>query len=487
MNLLVTWLWQGLAVAFATAVLLSAVRRLSASTRHVCWWLSILAVLSMPAAYAAATSASPAAFAATEALPSAENAVPLPAVPGWLSGGLAVLWLSALVLGGIRVMLSVRAVRRLKRDSRTLDPEREGRLPVWSTVRATGRQPCLRVSDAIEGACALGLGLGRPVILLSRTLVDGLSDRELDGVVVHERAHLDRYDDWTRLAEAVISAVAGLHPAVWFIGRRIRFEREAACDDDVVMRTGAPRDYARSLIQVATASGRFGAIDRLAIPGMVMRPSALGRRVRRLLDPARDRGDRLTLRAAVTGAALLVTAVAIGARTPAVVVFVETAVERPPLAIPAWLATNRRAPRIAVPQDLSRVAPAPSPMRGPSGVDNDGPAQPEIAGATLPAPYAPAPVPEPERLAPPAPIPLAVRVAADRGGPMLVPGSTTVSREIDNGGEAPPPWVILANSATSTGQGVARAGATTGVRARDAGVSIGRFFTRAGKSVAGSF
>ena len=161
----------------------------------------------------------------------------------------------------------------------------------------------------MTGACALGLG--RPVILVSRSVADALSDESLDEIVMHEQAHLDRYDDWSQLLLAVVGSLAGLHPAVRFLARRLDVDREAACDDRVVSCTGATRRYASSLLAVAAASNpeARGVEFAAGVPTATTTASALRVRVGRLLDPRRDRGARLasaTSLVSVTALALAV-------------------------------------------------------------------------------------------------------------------------------------------------------------------------------------
>ena len=61
MTLIVTWLWQGLAIAWITAAAVRAMPRLNAATRHAVWWLALAAVLVIPIAHelAAITSGTP--------------------------------------------------------------------------------------------------------------------------------------------------------------------------------------------------------------------------------------------------------------------------------------------------------------------------------------------------------------------------------------------------------------------------------------------
>lgn len=57
MTLIVTWLWQGLAIACITVLALKATPRLNAATRHVIWWLALAAVLAIPVVHFAAPQA----------------------------------------------------------------------------------------------------------------------------------------------------------------------------------------------------------------------------------------------------------------------------------------------------------------------------------------------------------------------------------------------------------------------------------------------
>jgi beta-lactamase regulating signal transducer with metallopeptidase domain len=258
MTLIVTWLWQGLAIAWITAAAVRAMPRLNAATRHAVWWLALAAVLAVPVAHrlAAITTGTPSAPGLTPPdmdVVDAAGALILPAIPDGVVACAAAIWVTAAAVGVLRIARSCRALGRLKLASAPFDRSREARLPLWVAARDNahrGHRPAeLRTSDGMTGACALGLG--RPAILVSRSVADALSDESLDEIVMHEQAHLDRYDDWSQLLLAVVCSLAGLHPAVRFLARRLDVDREAACDDRVVG-TGASR-YASSA-PVAAAS-----------------------------------------------------------------------------------------------------------------------------------------------------------------------------------------------------------------------------------------
>ncbi|MGE5245702.1 MAG: M56 family metallopeptidase [Betaproteobacteria bacterium] len=472
MTLLVAWVWHGLAIAVATAAVLACARGLSAATRHAIWWLAYAAAVALPALELIARCALAPSVAPVPAA-AADTALPLPAVPDHLVALLAAGWTIYAVVGMRRILLSVAAMARLRRNSRPLDPARALRLPMWSSARTAGRSVRLHTWDGAGTACAVGFR--RPTILLSRALVESLDDGALDAIVMHEHAHLERRDDRTQLLGAVMAAFAGWHPAVRFIGRRIHLEREAACDDRVVSRTGAPREYARTLVRAAACGS--GGWRALTVPGAVESASVLRRRIRRLLDPDRNRDARVRTRVLVPAAAVLATAVALVARTPAFVVFVETAIHLPrvaPAVLPAAAAFRPRA--IASPP----FAPTGGPRRPAVAPDEIGGVRPRPPLAARPAtpiagPLAAAPV---SRRTGEAVRPLEVSQRMLSAATMPVPREETTS---------PESWTKMARPAATGGQAIARAGTAAGHGAKEAGVSLARFFGRTGRTVAGRF
>jgi hypothetical protein len=126
------------------------------------------------------------------------------------------------------------------------------------------------------------LGFVKPAIVLPSWTLEELDPRELNAVLLHELAHLRRWDDWTNLAQEILRALFFFHPAVWFIGRSLSAEREMACDDFVLAGTSDPGGYARCLVSVAEKTFlRRGLALAFAIAGRVHQTT---RRVTRILD-----------------------------------------------------------------------------------------------------------------------------------------------------------------------------------------------------------
>jgi beta-lactamase regulating signal transducer with metallopeptidase domain len=488
MIIALAWLWQGLVLAGLACLLVRALPHVNAATRHAIWWAALVAVLCIPLVLSAG--------GVREVLPGVPPApvrkafapaLVVPAAPNWVGALCASAWLLAALCGVIRVAHGCRVVRALRRTSTRFDAARERRLPLWSQTPACARRWAeLRVSEGLAGACALGFR--QPVIVVGRTLVERLDDVALDQVIMHEHAHLARYDDWLQLFQAIARAVAGLHPAVWWLSRRIDLDREAACDDHVVARTGAARLYASTLLEAALAAGVQPTMPAI-VPGATLRASALRRRVARLLDPARATGTRTTPTAAL-GMVLPVIAILAGPRVAPLVAFVD-AVERPlpveniarvdshlpspPVALSATEATPstmltrapaRRAPGVSRVPDAAPAAPSrpPDPAAPPEGTSEPTTGLP--AGTRAPIESRGLFEHVDDRLLPAAP------AAATMSGLILPSTPAAASRQ------------ARVTSSLARARGAASA---VGSRAERGGLAIGRTFVRARQAIAGKF
>jgi beta-lactamase regulating signal transducer with metallopeptidase domain len=512
MTLIVTWLWQGLAIAWITAAAVRAMPRLNAATRHAIWWLALAAVMAIPVAHWLAAIAPGAPSAPGPTPLDVAGALVLPAIPHGVVICAAAIWALTAAVGMLRIARSCRAVGRLKRAAAPFDRSREARLPLWVAARDSDhrahrghRVAELRTSDCMTGACALGLG--RPVILLSRSMTDALSDDSLDEIVMHEQAHLDRYDDWSQLLLAVVGSIARLHPAVRFLARRLDVDREAACDDRVVSCSGDARRYASSLLTVAALSNpEAGAVFAAGVPTATTTASALRVRVGRLLDPGRDRGARVASATSLVSVTALALAVVISTLMTPVVIFLDTgAVNAPAAAVmPAIEMRQEPQPRINTVAGareleqpprrtlahLKRPAPADPPeaaahpfpgtipdarFAAPDNIDNIDIGAADTVGTTLDAlPAAPDNIDN-----------IDIRAAV-----VLVPRATLPSSRPAVIASATPdaaPWDTVRTSTVSAATDVARAASETGARVWNKGVSIGRFVARASKAGAKAF
>ena len=319
MELILTWLWQGSALALLMAVALRLRPTTGAGTRYLLWWAVLIAIVTLPWAGMLPLLPAPTTGVVGAGTPGGETAS---AAPGLVTIAAPSVWLLTLTAAGWLGLVAVRLftlargvdhLRRLRQRSWPMRPDRELALTRWMTVRHHGRRTRLRVSDDVLVPALLGLG--RPVVVLPRPLLDALSADELDHVVVHEYAHAQRWDDWTLLVQSVVSAIFGLHPGVRVATGALDRERELACDDWVIARGGCRRVYALSVTKVAEMA-MVGTAPALA-PGMAGSRGVITRRVERLLDPSRSgeiRPSRLVLSVGI--GVLSVALVLLGALPP---------------------------------------------------------------------------------------------------------------------------------------------------------------------------
>jgi beta-lactamase regulating signal transducer with metallopeptidase domain len=292
---MLTWLWQGSAVAAAVAIALHRAPRLNAATRHVIWCGALAAVawLGWTGSPHVATALNGCAADVDGAVRlvtggtglqpclGAEPVLYVPSAPDLLVSIFIGIWAAVALVKLVRVLPALHIVYSLRDRCLPFPPELESRLPLWLEAKGRGRHADLLACDAVQGATVLGLQ--RPTIAIPHALIDVLTSDQLDQVILHEHAHVQRRDDWTRLVETLVLAVLWIHPAALFIARALNREREMACDEWVIARTGEAKAYARCLARAAELRGRMRSGSSLA-PALLERRHELIRRVDRLLD-----------------------------------------------------------------------------------------------------------------------------------------------------------------------------------------------------------
>ena len=91
------------------------------------------------------------------------------------------------------------------------------------------------------------IGWFRPVVFLPVTALTGLSEEQLEAVIAHELAHIQRFDPFVNVFQVCVETLLFYHPAIWWLNKKIRAEREHCCDDMAVALCGNAVEYARAL------------------------------------------------------------------------------------------------------------------------------------------------------------------------------------------------------------------------------------------------
>jgi len=151
------------------------------------------------------------------------------------------------------------------------------------------------------------IGWLRPAVLLPVFALTGLSEEQFKAVIAHELAHIRRHDWFVNLFQVLVETLLFYHPAMWWLNRRIRIERELCCDEIAVSLTGSRLEYARALTQMAewknvsllAMAANRGPLTQRILYVLGRKPSGAGQRVAGLT------GGVLFLTAALAAANLL--------------------------------------------------------------------------------------------------------------------------------------------------------------------------------------
>jgi type II secretory pathway component GspD/PulD (secretin)/beta-lactamase regulating signal transducer with metallopeptidase domain len=268
---LVHFLWQGLAIAIVFAAALRLLRHSQANHRYLAGCFALVLMAAAPLITLSLllphNSARPAATSMRfEPVPVETAGAPMPMVVSqtplvvtakpepqpvklsvrleaffpWLVAG----WITGVCLFSCRLFAGWLQICRLRR--RTIQAlDWSDRFTEIARKLGVSRSIGLLQSALVEVPTVIGWL--RPVVLLPVSCVTGLSPGQLEAVIAHELAHIRRHDYLVNLFQSVVETLLFYHPAVWWVSRRIREEREHCCDDLAVAACGDRIGYARAL------------------------------------------------------------------------------------------------------------------------------------------------------------------------------------------------------------------------------------------------
>jgi beta-lactamase regulating signal transducer with metallopeptidase domain len=331
------WVVIKASVLVGLAAILQGVlnRRTSAATRHLVWMLAIVGVLSLPVLslalpeWSVVIRTAPAAAAAPDVdrmdkdkdegrhrpvNPTSSSAVlavnvksaptaPRPREFSWSTAVVGVYAAGAAVML-MQLTLHRWSVKRIARNAAYVQDVEWMRL-LADCASSLGVDRPVRLLRSRERTIPMAFGTRRPAILIPAVSDTWPPDRRR-AVVLHELAHVARYDCLTQTLAFVARAMYWFHPAVWWVARRARIEQELACDDRVIAAGTQARDYAGHLLEIAYA---FGGQRMSALALSMARPRQLESRMLAALDDARNRSVppfRVRIAGAAIAAALLV-------------------------------------------------------------------------------------------------------------------------------------------------------------------------------------
>jgi beta-lactamase regulating signal transducer with metallopeptidase domain len=268
---LLHFVWQGTAIGLVAAIGLRLLRTAAPNVRYALASTALVTMLIMPVATAVRLASSapgvsnpPLLMSAISPAPArssgaslpedaaAKSAIRVPAARPSIDAvmpAIVMLWLAGVALLQLRLLGGWWRVRGLHRASLAATPS------TWQARAALlaaslGVRRLVHVVEARVVDIPSVIGWWRPVILLPIGALAGLTPAQADAILVHELAHIRRHDYLVNGLQHVAETLLFYHPAVWWISRRMRVERELCCDAVVVRICGDPVDYAVALVEL---------------------------------------------------------------------------------------------------------------------------------------------------------------------------------------------------------------------------------------------
>ena len=361
---LLHFVWQGFALAAIASVAMAMFRR--ASARYVIGVLTLLAMVASVAVTFVLLLNSESALQATEAVATpviafAQKAFIAQHVPSTLAAApaakslsaqalplLVEFWLAGVVFFALRTAGGLIYLERLRRAaSISVAPalmakcrELQARLGINRVIRFC---EC-RWLDA-----PAVIGWFRPVVLLPVRALTGLTEDQIEAVIAHELAHIRRLDAFVNLFQVVVESLLFFHPAVWWLNKRVRAERENCCDDIAVAACGNHLGYARAL----TTMEEWRATPTLSLAANGGPVAARIARILGLRHVSETRAAGLGAGFVCFGAAVVAASLLYGASHPATAARIKTAI------VSSWADETTGDAAVQQPEPSPKPAPIP--------------------------------------------------------------------------------------------------------------------------------
>lgn len=191
----------------------------------------------------------------------------------------AVTWLA-----GVAGMLTcafaayARTMARMRRGARPPDAALVTMLADMALVAGLRRAPRFLVSTSVESPAVTGFL--RPLLLLPTHFPGSFTREEARLVLLHEMTHLKRHDLPLNWLLCLLQAIHWCNPVLWFAFARMRADREAACDSQVLAVSSEDRraDYGHALLKLEGGLAHTG--FNLGFLGIFERSGGMRSRIR---------------------------------------------------------------------------------------------------------------------------------------------------------------------------------------------------------------
>jgi len=195
---------------------------------------------------------------------------------------ISVLWLTTITLLSGKLLIEISTVNKLPQQG-TLAPSDKLQARFNELAKQINLKIAPRLLISLKVEVPMAIGWLKPVVLIPATMITGLNSAQLEMLILHELAHIRRHDYLVNFLQTLVEILLFFHPAVLWVSKQMRNEREYCSDDIAVQHCGDAIAYAHTLADTASLCTKA---HHHTIPDMAMAASGgdLKQRVIRLVD-----------------------------------------------------------------------------------------------------------------------------------------------------------------------------------------------------------
>lgn len=161
----------------------------------------------------------------------------------------SMVWLLGVMLLSLKFLAELAFIQRLKfQPGQLSNAVYQDRLN--KIADQMGLKKAIEIKENIRIGSPMVIGIFKPVILLPFGLINQLQPEEVESILAHELAHIQRNDYILNLLQSLMEIALFFNPATWWISSLIRNEREHCCDEMAIDHTGNQLVYIKTLAKL---------------------------------------------------------------------------------------------------------------------------------------------------------------------------------------------------------------------------------------------
>jgi beta-lactamase regulating signal transducer with metallopeptidase domain len=161
-------------------------------------------------------------------------------------------WIGGIILLSLKLIISLSYTYVKVNNEKLLNEDLSKKLEVAKTNLGINKK--ISVFENHKISSPLTYGWLKPIILFPIGWVNQLTTEEVEQILLHEIAHIIRYDFIVNIVVAIINTLFYYHPAIWILNKKLNFERELACDEMVIKLQSNPLSYSKTLVKISEMS-----------------------------------------------------------------------------------------------------------------------------------------------------------------------------------------------------------------------------------------